>query len=129
MKTGFMLALLTVGFLPPIAAVADSGAVPDPRTQVYALADVDRPPKLMVERRPIYPAALQAERIAGEVVIECVVDLDGNVRDPTVKSSTRTEFELPALQSVSRWKFRPGRKGKEDVNVRMELTVKFQPKK
>lgn len=129
MKKSLVIALLAIGSLAPVAAVADSGAVPDPRTQVYALADVDRPPKLIVERRPKYPTALNAEGVAGEVAIECVVDLDGNVRDPAVKSSTRTEFELPALQCVSKWKFRPGRKGKQDVNVRMELTVKFQPKK
>ncbi len=111
------------------AAFASSGTVPDNRTQIYTLSEIDRPPKLMVLARLAYPADLKLQGIAGEVNIECVVDLDGSVRDPTVKSSTRKEFELPALQAVSKWKYIPGRKNKEKVNVRLEVTIKFDPKK
>lgn len=108
---------------------ATSGTVEDNRTRVYSLAEVDRAPQLMVMARLAYPPDLKQQGIAGDVVVECVVDFDGSVRDPVVISSTRKEFELPALQAVSKWKFKPGRKGKEKVNVRQELTVKFGPKK
>lgn len=119
------LALLCSGSL----SAATTGTVPDSRTQVYSLAEVDRPPQHMVMARLAYPPELKQQGIAGEVVVEFVVDLDGSVRDPVVKSSTRKEFELPALQAVSKWKYKPGRKGKEKVNVRIEASVKFDPKK
>lgn len=108
---------------------ATTGTVPDSRTQVYSLSEVDRPPQHMVLARLAYPPELKQQGIGGEVVVEFVVDLDGSVRDPIVKSSTRKEFELPALQAVSKWKYKPGKKGKEKVNVRIEAPVKFDPKK
>ena len=120
-----LLALLTTAG----AAYAESGKVPDTRTQVYTLAEVDHAPQLMLMAKLVYPAELKPKGLAGEVIVDCVVDLDGSVRDPVVKSSTQKEFELPALQSVSRWKYKPGRKNKEKVNVRLEVAVKFDPKK
>jgi len=59
----FLAALLAFSSL----AFADTGKVADPRTQVYALSEVDRPPQLMVMARLIYPPELKAEAIAGEV--------------------------------------------------------------
>ncbi len=129
MKRLFALILLPLAVAARAAAAAPAAVVPDVRTQVYLPTEVDQQPKLMFSRRPIYPAALQGQHVAGEVVVECVVDLDGVVRDPVVKSSTRPEFDLPALQCVVTWKFRPGRKGRDKVNVRLELTVKFEPKR
>jgi protein TonB len=121
--------LLLLALANPFTVFAAGGVIEDIATRVYALADVDRPPQLMLMARLAYPAELKAQGIAGEVVIECVIDRDGSLRDPIVKSSTRKEFEFPALQSVSKWKFKPARKGKERVNVRQEVTVKFDPKK
>lgn len=123
------LFFVVLACLAHVETAASPGAVPDPRTQVYAPGEVDREPKLMFFTKTTYPPALKTAGIAGEVIIECVVDLDGVVRDPVVKSSTRKEFELPALQSVAKWKFRPGRKNKEDVNVRVKIPVKFELKK
>jgi protein TonB len=123
----FLLCLALLASTLPV--LADSGSVSASRTQVYTLAEVDRPPQLMVMARLAYPPELKQAGIAGEVRVELVVDLDGSVRDPVVKSSTRQEFELPALQSIAKWKYKPGRKAKEKVNVRIEETVKFAPKK
>lgn len=123
--------LLVASFvlLGSIVAFGASGTIPDSASRVYALNEVDRAPQLMVMARLVYPTELKQSGIVGEVVIECVIDNDGSVRDPIVKSSTRKEFELPALQSLSKWKYKPAKKGKERVNVRQEVTVKFEPRK
>lgn len=110
-------------------AFAASGSVPDNQSKVYALSEIDRAPQLMFMAKLVYPPDLKSTGTIGEVVVECVVDLDGSVRDPVVKLSTRKEFELPALQSISKWKYKPGRKGKEKVNVRLEVSLKFESKK
>ena len=124
----FLVSLLALAYSSQPGRADPSGVVPNPRTQVFALGQVDQPPKLMVTFKTVYPPALKGTGISGEVTVECVVDLDGVVRDPVVKSSTQKEFELPALQSVVKWKYRPGRKAKSDVNVRMEILVKFDAK-
>jgi periplasmic protein TonB len=125
MKT--LLCLLTL--ISVTITFAESGNVSDVSSQVYAITEVDHAPELMVKARLVYPPELKEQRVTGEVVIECVVDSDGSVRDPIVKSSSRKEFELPALQSVGKWKYKPARKAKKRVNVRQEITVTFEPKK
>lgn len=112
-----------------LTAASSGGPVAGSRTQVFLPAEVDRVPKQMLSARLTYPAILKGEGMAGEVVVECVVDFNGEVRDPVAKSSTRKEFEIEALRAVSKWKFKPGRKGKENVNVRMLLTVEFPARK
>jgi len=124
------LLLIAVGLFVGSASAgrAASGVVSDPRTQVYALAEVDRPPQLVMTFKTVYPPELKAAGVGGQVIVECVVDFDGVVRDPVVKSSTRKEFELPALQSMVKWKYRPARKNKDKVNVRIEVPVTFEAK-
>lgn len=124
MKLISLLVILAASTSAALAA-ATGKAVPPLSTQVFTVSEVDQAPKPMFVGNPVYPAELKPERVAGEVVIECVVDSDGSVRDPVVKSSTRKEFELPALQAVNKSKFRPGVKGKEKVNVKLEQTIKF----
>jgi protein TonB len=55
--------------------------------------------------------------IEGEVLVEFIVDTNGNVRNPFVVRSTQREFEAAAIQAISKWKFRPGRRGGRDVNT------------
>lgn len=123
------LSVTLLALLGATLSFAASGTIEDNRTRVYTVSEVDRQPQLMFMARLVYPPELKQQGVTGEVIVECVVDFDGSVRDPTVKSSTRKEFDLPALQSVVKWKYKPARKGKEKVNVRLEVPVKFEPKK
>jgi RNA polymerase sigma factor (sigma-70 family) len=49
--------------------------------QVYERAQLDQAPKPKFQARPKYPAELRAAGVAGEVVVEFVVDANGDVRD------------------------------------------------
>jgi len=63
--------------------------------------------------------------IEGTVTVGFICDVDGNVRDAYVLNSTHREFDAPAVQAVSNWKFRPGKRGGKTVNTRMSVPIVF----
>ncbi len=93
--------------------------------QIFRLDQLDQSPVPRFQQKPIYPYEMQREGMNGEVNVGFIVDLNGDVRDAYVMNSTRREFEAAAVQAVSKWKFRPGRKGGRPVNTRMSVPVVF----
>ena len=93
--------------------------------QIFRLDQLDQIPVARFQQKPIYPYEMQREGMNGEVNVGFIVDLNGDVRDAYVMNSTRREFEAAAVQAVSKWKFRPGRKGGKPVNTRMSVPVVF----
>jgi protein TonB len=63
--------------------------------------------------------------ITGEVLVEFIVDANGDVRNAYAVRSTQREFETAAVQAVSKWKFRPGKRGGKAVNTRMQQPISF----
>jgi len=94
-------------------------------TNVFNLADLDQIPVPRIQGKPVYPFEMSRAGITGEVVVEFVVDVQGDVREAFAKKSTHREFEAAAIQAVSKWKFRPGKKGGKAVNTRMSVPMVF----
>jgi protein TonB len=63
--------------------------------------------------------------ISGQVVVDFIVDVNGNVRNAFAASSSQREFESSAVQAVSKWKFRPGKRGGHTVNTHMQVPIVF----
>jgi protein TonB len=63
--------------------------------------------------------------IAGEVLVDFIVDSNGDVRNAYAVRSSQREFEAAAVQAVSKWKFRPGKKGGRNVNTHMQVPIVF----
>ena len=61
----------------------------------------------------------------GTVVVEFIINTDGDVIQSQIVRSSHREFEMPALQAVQKWKFKPGRKGGRVVNVRASQLLEF----
>jgi protein TonB len=95
------------------------------RTPVFELADLDQAPVILTQPLPQYPPALLRRAAAGEVTVTFVVDAEGVVRAARITAATHPEFEVPALQAVARWKFRPGRKDGRAVATRVEVPIAF----
>jgi periplasmic protein TonB len=91
--------------------------------------DLDAPLALVSGRLPQYPGELRKAGPAGYVVVEFIINRSGDVIQTQVLESSRREFELPALQSVQTWKFKPGKKDKHAVNVRSIQRLEFEPPK
>ncbi len=85
--------------------------------EVFDINTLDQRPVPRVQIQPQYPFEMRRAGIEGEVVVEFIVDTNGDVRNPFVLRSTQREFEAAAIQAVSKWRFRPGRRGGRDVNT------------
>ncbi len=93
--------------------------------KIFEIAQLDRQPVPLLQPAPIYPYALRNEVERAEVVVEFIVDSNGDVVAPMVVSSTHRGFEEAALIGVSKWKFRPGVKTGRKVNTRVRVPISF----
>lgn len=117
--------------LKPVAGVI---SIPQSRVQglgqgieVFDISTLDQRPTPRVQIQPQYPFEMRRAGIEGEVVVEFIVDTNGDVRNPFVVRSTQREFEAAAIQAVSKWKFRPGRRGGRAVNTsRVQQLLSFK---
>jgi TonB family protein len=73
-----------------------------------------------------YPDLAQQAGIEGQVFVQFVVDEDGDVTDPTVKTGVHEALNAAALSAVERLECTPGRQRGEPVKVRMTLPVTFR---
>ena len=58
-------------------------------------------------------------------MVAFIITSTGDVVDAYAVSSSRREFERPAVEAVMRWKFRPGKKGGHVVNTKARVPIKF----
>jgi periplasmic protein TonB len=77
---------------------------------------------------PIYPPLAIRARMNGSVVLQCIIDKSGRIRDVRVVTSTFSAFEQPAIDAVQQWLFTPGTLKGQAVDTIFELTVRFQVK-
>jgi TonB family protein len=92
---------------------------------VYDISQLDRTPSPRFQARPQYPVEMRQAGISGEVVVEFVVDREGAVTNAFALRSSRPEFEAAAVAAVSSWKFRPGQKGGQEVDTRLQIPIVF----
>ena len=74
---------------------------------------------------PHYPDTLKREGVAGVVSIKCTIDEKGNVTDPTVVKTTNEAFSQPALEALSKWKFKPAKRGGVAVPIKITIPIQF----
>ncbi len=80
---------------------------------IFDIADLDQRPRPISQVKPRYPLEMKKAKITGSVVLLFVLNEGGRVEDPRIESSSRPEFEKPALAAVRKWRFKPGtREGK-----------------
>lgn len=92
---------------------------------VYEIAQLDRTPVLRFQARPQYPAALRKAGVAGEVIVDFIVNEQGDVVNAVAARASRVEFETAALEAVSRWRFRPGARNGVDVSTHLQMPIIF----
>lgn len=76
---------------------------------------------------PEYTPEATAAGVEGDVYIEAVVTVDGDVVEPKlVRGLADDELNRRALDSITKWKFEPGTKDDEPVPVVALFTVTFR---
>jgi len=75
---------------------------------------------------PEYPRIALQARKAGWVLLKCIIDKSGHIRDAQVIASSFGAFEPPAIDAVQQWLFAPGTLNGQPVDVIFELKVTFE---
>ncbi len=93
---------------------------------IFDIADLDQRPQAVAQVAPRHPPELLKAKIEGSVVLLFVLDENGRVQDPRVESSSRPEFEKPALAAVKRWRFKPGTRDGNPVRSYIRQQIAFR---
>jgi protein TonB len=84
-----------------------------------------REPRVITKVAPEYPALARQSHLSGEVVIDTVLDEQGNVTDMKIVSGPPLLYNA-ALVALGKWKYEPTYLNEQPIAVRMIVTVRFQ---
>ncbi|MAL16401.1 MAG: energy transducer TonB [Balneola sp.] len=79
-----------------------------------------------VQKQITYPPMAIRAGIEGKVIVQFLIDKEGNVRDPFVIRGIGGGCDEEALKAVSKVKFVPGRQRGKPVVVKFSLPVSFR---
>lgn len=117
------LAALLLGFALPLAAQQAPTAV---ASQPYRVGgEVSRPEKIS-GNPPVYTEMARKARVQGVIIIEAVIDENGDVTDARVLKGLPMGLDKAALDALKTWKFKPAMLDGNPVRVYYTLTVNFQ---
>jgi protein TonB len=82
-------------------------------------------PRLISAPEPVYPVLARQSKIAGAVVIDAVIDTQGNVVEMRTVSG-QPILVLAAMEALRHWKYEPTILGGEAFPVRLLVTITFE---
>lgn len=75
---------------------------------------------------PVYPAVARRRNYEGTVVIDVLVDRQGRAAQVKIAHSSGYEIlDRSALNSVKQWRFEPGRRFGQPVEMWVQVPVRF----
>ncbi len=108
-----------------IGGTGKAGAVEGGDEATFSIAEIDQPPRAVLQGAPLYPSNMRGKKVEGVVTVLFIVGAEGKVANPRVESSTHTSFDVPALDAVKKWKFEPAVRAGERVACRMRIQIRF----
>jgi len=114
-----LTALLVLG---PLAAVSPQKEV----RKVWRVGNGISAPTLLSKVNPEYSHSARTGKVHGPVLLSIVVGADGQAHDIKVVRSLEPGLDANAIAAVRKWKFRPGKKGSEAVDVRATIEVNYK---
>ncbi len=84
------------------------------------------PPRLLEASAPAYPEDLEDELVEPTVLIHCVVEIDGTVRDAHPETPHDATFDRAAVESVLTWRFEPATRGGVPIRAAVRVSVRFE---
>lgn len=103
-----------------------SGPPPsEPEGPIMVVGDVV-PPEKVNAPPPVYTEIARKARVQGVVIVQAIIDKDGDVTNVKVLKGLPMGLEDAAVDAVKRWKFRPATLNGKPVAVYYNLTVNFR---
>lgn len=99
----------------------DSDTLPTP-TEEYLVSQM---PRVIKEVRPIYPKEAREKQKSGSVVLDVLIDENGNVRNVIVLESEEI-FKQEAVEAMKKFKFAPANINGKTVAVKIRYVIKFE---
>ncbi|HYC91682.1 MAG TPA: TonB family protein [Thermoanaerobaculia bacterium] len=99
--------------------------VAQPEEKIYQAHEV-KAPVLLSRAEPRYPQSLIRSAMPGTVVVRCIIDKNGNIRDPEIVMATMPPFGAEVLRVLHQWKYKPATYAGRPVDSYLNLTVSFQ---
>jgi protein TonB len=109
-------------------SVALAGGGLAAQEQVYKIGEGIKAPQLVREVKPNYTKSAMDRRVEGSVELDAVILKDGSVGDVSIKRSLDEELDQQAIKATKQWKFKPGTKDGEAVNVQVFIELTFRLK-
>jgi TonB family protein len=115
------------GYAVTIAPVAPASPATPPQGEAGSLGiEVpDIAPVPIRQVAPIYPYEMRRAGVSGEVLVDFIIDTDGNVKGAFAAQSSQREFEAAAIEAVNKWKFHPAIKNGHPVFTHMQTPITF----
>ena len=83
-------------------------------------------PVVIARVDPEYSEEARKAKYSGTVLLAVIIDTEGHARDIRVVKSLGMGLDEKAMEAVAKWRFRPGMKGRQAVNVRAQIEVNFR---
>lgn len=115
----------TAGSTGDLDAPPATGTLPPVEEKIYQPGGEVIAPVLIQKVEPVYPPLMVRTKMKATVVVRCVIDRSGRVRDPEILSNTLPPFNNSVITAVQQWKFRPGSLHGQTVETYLDLTVNF----
>jgi TonB family protein len=115
----------------PVSASTATAPVPPspdlgPDEQVTKVGAGVSPPAVIYKVDPEYSKEASKAKLSGTVTLSVVVDKEGTPRNIQVVEPLGMGLDEKAIEAVRQWKFRPGQKDGQPVNVRAKIQVNFR---
>jgi periplasmic protein TonB len=97
---------------------------PPPQHKIVRVGGNLLPPRQLYAPQPQYPVLAKQAKVQGTVIIDAIIDEQGNIVQAHVVSGPGLLIAA-ALQAVSGWKYQPTRLNGEPISVEMHVEVHF----
>jgi protein TonB len=93
---------------------------------VYRVGGGVSQPAVIFKVDPEYSEEARKAKYSGTVMLAVIVDTEGHARNIHVVKSLGMGLDEKAIEAVEKWKFKPGMKGGQAVNVQATIEVNFR---
>jgi TonB family protein len=97
----------------------------EPEGPIMVGGDV-KPPVKVSAPPPQYTEIARKARIQGVVIVQAIIDKEGNVTNVKVLKGLPMGLDQAAVEAIKKWKFQPSTLNGKPVSVYYNLTVNFQ---
>jgi protein TonB len=96
----------------------------EPSGPIHVGGDVQAPVKINAPQ-PQYTEIARKARIQGVVIVQAIIDKDGNVQNVKLLKGLPMGLDQAAVDAIKKWRFQPATLNGKPVTVYYNLTVNF----